>query len=189
MKALRRAQFGNPILRQTARPLMAAENKAPETPQLITAKHAMLTTKKHGVALAAPQVGHSLALFVVNVQPTKHRPDVTPLAMSVCNPVITKTYGRRWPAWEGCLSFGASGDAIFAQALRYPKIRVSYLDEQAKRHEKDIDGLLAQIFQHETDHLNGILFVERVKDPKTYTNRSEYIKCYRPKLKPKPAAK
>lgn len=74
--------------------------------------------------------------------------------------------------WEGCIS----GSEIYALAMRYKKITVAYLDEKAKQHVQTYTGLLAQVMQHEIDHLNGILFVDRVKDTKSYITTSEYKK-------------
>jgi peptide deformylase len=97
--------------------------------------------------------------------------------MVIINPEIVRTYGRRSQMWEGCISFqGGSRDFPYAKALRYRKVRVRYVDEEGKGHEKDFAGLLSHVLQHEIDHLNGVLFVERVKDPKTYMMISEYKK-------------
>jgi len=174
MKALRRTQFGNPILRQVARRLEPTEIRSERIQALIADLHFTLTSKKYGVGLAAPQVGHSLALSVINIQPTDYRPEVTPLKLTVINPEIIQTYGRRTQLWEGCLSFGASRDTPFAKVPRYVKIRVAYLDGQGKPHEADFEGLPAHILQHEIDHLQGKLFVDRVVDTTTYVTMSEY---------------
>jgi peptide deformylase len=65
---------------------------------------------------------------------------------------------------------------MYGKAMRYEKLRIRWLDDKAHRHEKNFEGLLAQVIQHEVDHLNGILFVDKVKDPKTYVTFSEYKK-------------
>jgi peptide deformylase len=76
--------------------------------------------------------------------------------------------------WEGCLSAGSSG--LFAKVLRYEKIEAQYLDEQGMQHTETLEGLPAQVFQHEVDHLNGILFMDHVTDPTTYMTLKEYRK-------------
>lgn len=176
-KTLSRTLFGNPILREKARRLTRAEIVSPEIQELIADMQHTLIAKKYGVGLAAPQVGQGIGLSVIWIKPTPSRPEAKEEKLVVFNPEIVKTFGRRSQMWEGCISFqGGTKDFPYAKTLRWRKVRVRYLDEQGKEHEKDFDGLLAHVLQHETDHLNGILFVERVKDPKTFMMMSEYKK-------------
>ena len=136
-----------------------------------------LIEKKLGVGLAAPQVGQHLALVVVAVRPTKLRPKVKNFDLILINPEIVKTEGYREQMWEGCISSGSKGEAdLFAKVPRYKKVSVEYLDSKGSHHIKCFKGLEAQIVQHEVDHLNGILFVDRVKDTKTYMTYKEYLK-------------
>jgi peptide deformylase len=167
-------------LRQLARRLTPSEITSPEIQQLVADMFYTLETKKYGVGLAAPQVGQNVAISVINIQKMPWRPDVDEYTMVIINPEITATYGRRSGMWEGCISFcGDQKDFPYAKALRWRKVRVKYLDLQGKQHEQDFEGLLSHIMQHETDHLNGVLFVDRVRDPKTYIAVSEYNKHYR----------
>ncbi len=79
--------------------------------------------------------------------------------------------------WEGCISAGSNGTAdLFAQAMRHSKVTVSYLDEHAQTQEKTFTDLAAHVIQHEVDHLNGILFVDRVEDTTTFMTYKEYMK-------------
>ena len=133
-----------------------------------------LTSKKLGVGLAAPQVGKDLALSVISIHPTKHRPKVKELELVIINPKITKYTGRKTQMWEGCLSGGKSG--LFAKVPRHKSVELEYLDEKGIKHKKTFKGLPAQVIQHEVDHLNGILFVDKVKDTKTYMTLKEYKK-------------
>lgn len=177
VKVLKRRLFGDPILRQQARRLNAAEITSPEIQSLITDMYYTLKTKKYVVGLAAPQVGRSIALSVIWARPLKYRPDAKEEKLVVINPEVVEMYGRRTQKWEGCMSFCTSSrDFPYAKALRYSKVRVRYMDETSELHEKDFDGLLAHVLQHETDHLNGVLFVEHVRDPKTFVMKSEYVK-------------
>jgi peptide deformylase len=123
-------------------------------------------------------VGQSIALSVIVIKPMPWRPKVSQeVDMVVINPEIVKTYGSRTQKWEGCISFGTSSrDFPWAKTLRYRKVRVRYADARGRQHEKDFNGLLAHVLQHETDHLNGILFTEHIKDPKTLMMMSEYKK-------------
>lgn len=174
MKNLPRIEFGNPVLRQTAKQLTPTEIKSSEIQTLITDMRHSLISKKLGVGLAAPQVGESVALSVIAIHPTKHRPKVTVFEQVIINPKITQTFGKKIVMWEGCLSAGASG--LFGKVLRYKKVEATYLDENGEQHTKTFEGLPAQVFQHEIDHLNGILFVDHVTDPKTYMTLKEYKK-------------
>lgn len=172
MRELPRIEFGNPILRERARALKPDEISNPKLRALIKNMRNTLLTKKIGVALAAPQVGEAIALTVIAIRPTKHRPEVEEFDLVMINPEIMETYGRRKPMWEGCLSAGKSG--LFARVPRYNKVRVRYLDENGKLQESTFEGLRAQVAQHEIDHLNGVLFVDRVKDASTYMTMKEY---------------
>ncbi len=176
MKPLTICQFGNPILRQKARQLTIDEITLPETQGLIASMRYSLTAQKLGIALAAPQVGHSIALLVIAIRPTAHRPSVDAADFTMINPVITKTYGQTASVWEGCISAGSGKADLFAKVPRYPKIDVTYLDEYGATQAKTLDGLVAQAVQHEVDHLNGILFVDHVQDPATYMTMKEYRK-------------
>ena len=179
MKTLARTQFGNPVLRNTARKLTKTEITSAKIQGLIRNMRHTLTSVRLGVGLAAPQVGEEVALAVIVIQPTPHRPDVTPAEMVVINPEITETFGRKLELWEGCISSGPGKTGLFAKVPRYKKIKVNYLDEKGKSHHKMYEGLLAHVLQHETDHLNGILFPDRVRDTKTYMTYSEYVKMHR----------
>lgn len=174
-KILRRTQFGNPILRQQARKLSKSEILSSEIQQIISDMFYTLKEKRYGVALAAPQVGHDISLTVINIRPTRIRPNLPKdkwAKLAVINPEVTKTYGKLSQLWEGCISFSN----VFAKVPRYKKIKLKYFDERAIQHEKIFDGLLAHVLQHETDHLRGLLFVERVKDASTFMSESEYRK-------------
>ena len=172
VKILRRTQFGNPILRQKTRRLSREEILSNEIQDLIKNMKYALEKRKFGIGLAAPQVGKSVAISFIGIKPTPARPNLKRQDMVIINPKIIKTYGDKEDMWEGCISFGDP----FAKAERYKKVRVRWQDEKAATREKDFDGILAHVLQHEVDHLNGILFVDRVKDSKTYVTESEYLK-------------
>lgn len=181
-KLLKRTLFGDPVLCTSARRLTKDEIASAQTQQLIEDMRHTLHTKKYGVGLAAPQVGQGIALSVIAIKATPTRPDAKAVNMVVINPEIVRTCGARTQKWEGCISFGTSSrDFPWAKALRWRKVRVRYLDEHGDSHEKDFEGLLAHVLQHETDHLNGVLFTERIKDPTTLMMVSEYKKHILPK--------
>jgi len=168
-------RFGNPILRKESINLAPSEIKNDSTQVFINELRTSIESKDYGVGLAAPQVGKSLRIAVINIKPTKLRPDVIPITITIINPSY-EGIGRRRSLWEGCLSSGSGKNTLYAKALRFTKIRAMWLDENGKSHDEILAGLLAHVFQHETDHLNGILFVDRVRDTRTYMMADEYKK-------------
>ena len=175
MKLLKLIFFGNPVLRQQAQRLSADELKSSRIQRLIADIRYTNEEKDLGVGIAAPQVGESVALAVIDIRPTEIRPDVEECQMIIINPAY-EGIGRRTGMWEGCLSSGSKRNILFGKALRYKKIQATWYDERAKKHKEILTGLVAQVFQHETDHLDGVLFVDRVRDTKTYMHAFEYKK-------------
>jgi len=174
-RILKRIEFGNPILRCETKKLSREEILSKDIQELIDDIRHTLDNKKYGIGLAAPQVGRDISLSVIHIRPTKLRPDLPKsmwASLVIINPKVTKTYGRPKQYWEGCISLSNT----FAKVPRYKKIAVSYTDEKAAKQEKIFEGLLAHVIQHETDHLNGTLFVDRVKDHSTYITATEYKK-------------
>ena len=169
-------RFGNPVLREVAKRLTTEEIQSQETQDLITNMRYTLAEKEYGVGIAAPQVGASIALSVIGIKPTRNRPELEPFDTVLINPEITETYGEPIDVWEGCVSCGTNDDVLFAQLPRYEKVRVQWVDEQVKSREEIIGGFVAQVVQHEVDHLNGTLFVDHVRDSKTFMMADEYRK-------------
>lgn len=174
-KILKRTQFGDPILLKKTRQLSEQEITSHEIQNLIADMKFTLATKRFGVGIAANQVGHSISLSVINIQPQSYRPDVQPFAKVIINPRF-KRLGKKYSVWEGCLSMGSKNSPVFAKTMRYRKIEATYYDERGIEHTEILHDLPAHVFQHETDHLNGIIFPERVHDHSTWMNFSEYKK-------------
>lgn len=117
----------------------------------------------HGVGLAAPQVGKSLRLFVVDAAPFGDRDEEDAEFLATykrvfINPVILEEDGEEWPFEEGCLSI----PDIHEDVYRPGTIRIRYRDENWEEHEEELSGLAARVVQHEYDHIEGVLFVERL---------------------------
>ncbi len=185
MKVLKRAQFGDPILRKTAKKLSVDEIKSVRIQKLIEDMRFTLLEKKLGIGLAAPQVGKSLALAVIAIRPTELRAKIKPFDLVLINPEITEYKGKTKEMWEGCISAGSKGTAdLFAKVPRYEEVKVTYYDEKGTKHSKTFKDLKAQVIQHEVDHLGGILFVDLVKDTKTYMTYKEYLKVIPNELNP-----
>ncbi len=168
-------RFGNPILRQVARRLSADEMVSARIQQLIADMRFTCEKEKAGVGLAAPQVGEGIALSVIAIKPTPNRPDRDRFDSVIINPTCVGI-GRRTGMWEGCISCGRRNDTLFGKAMRYRKIHATWYDEHGAFHDEVIAGFPAHVFQHETDHLNGILFVDKVNDSKTFMMADEYRK-------------
>lgn len=138
----------NPILRQKA--VAVSDALAPEIQSLIP--QMIEAMKGHrGIGLAAPQIGQSIRLIIVNHQDG-------PIAM--INPVITKkSLLKKWGE-EGCLSI----PGVYGEVKRHQKVSVSYTDKNDKAQTLDAEGLLARIVQHEIDHIDGILFIDKARN-------------------------
>lgn len=175
-KLLKATRFGNPILRSGAKRLTHKEIVSEDTQSLIENMRHTLSKKQYGVGIAAPQVGVGIALSVIGIKPTPNRPDIKLFEAVIINPEVLETYGRKRPLWEGCISCGTGNNTLFAQVPRYTKIKLSWIDEKNAEHQEILEGFTAQVAQHEVDHLNGVLFVDRVKDPATFMMADEYRK-------------
>lgn len=114
-----------------------------------------------------------LALSVIGIKPTSNRPNLEVFDQVIINPKYAGV-GESVALWEGCQSVGSGDDILYAQTQRYEKIDAERFDEKGEHHQETLDGFVAQVFQHETDHLSGILFVDRVRNTKTYMMADEY---------------
>lgn len=176
MTKMKITRLGNPLLRQKAKHLTKDEILSDEIQELIAAMKETVASKKYGVGLAAPQVGEGIALSVIAIKPTPNRPRLQTFESVIINPEIIETHGYRKQLWEGCISSGNGRDTLFAKVPRYKSITLRWYDENAQLHEEELTGFPAHVAQHETDHLNGILFVDKVKDPTTFMMQDEYVK-------------
>lgn len=172
MKILPRTQFGNPILRKKAEPVDLATINTPAFRELI--KNMFFTIEEIGVGLAAPQIGTSIQLAVINIHPLPHRPTVQPFRRVIINPEITKYSQEQVSEYEGCLSF----DELRAEASRSTWVEVTYFNENGEKCSERAEGFVAKVFQHEIDHLNGVLFVDRMKDTRTIMTTAEFNKRF-----------
>jgi len=109
-----------------------------------------------GIGLAAPQIGKSIRLFIVDGSPLDEEPDMDNFKKAFINPQLLSESGEPWPFEEGCLSI----PNIREDVMRPEKLRISYFDEQWKKHEEEFEGMKARIIQHEYDHIEGKLFID-----------------------------
>jgi peptide deformylase len=175
-KILKLTRIGNPILRKVAKRLDMGDIKSNAIQTLIADMRHTVARKEYGVGLAAPQVGKSVALSIIGIKPTPNRPELEPFETVIINPEIIETYGNSEPKWEGCISCGTGDDLLFAQVPRYGKVKLRWRDETGVQREEVLHGFVAHVAQHETDHLNGILFVDKVEDSSSYMMADEYRK-------------
>ena len=155
--------YGDPILKMVAEEI--PEN-SPELTQLIADMFETMYLAK-GVGLAAPQIGQSIRLFIVDGAPfaDEEGEEPDPKAVGIesfkkvfINPIIEEQSGEVWAFQEGCLSI----PKIRENVHRKESILVSYFDENWLFHEERFDGYAARIIQHEYDHLEGILFIDKL---------------------------
>lgn len=160
-------QKDNPVLREIAKPVDPNFIGTSEFKKIIRDMKSALRGQEDGVAIAAPQIGVSLRIFVVSgkvlemLYPDKTEKKKYPDSVFV-NPEIVKLSKERDVMEEGCLSVRY----LYGKIERAKKARVKALDEKGKEFEIGASGLLAQIFQHETDHLDGRLFIDSATDIK-----------------------
>jgi peptide deformylase len=161
MAILKVAQLGHPILRQVAKEVSEKEIKTPRIQKLIDD---MIETMREydGVGLAAPQVHESLQIAVMEIQSENPRyPDEDSVPTTVfINPKITFLTEEKIEIWEGCLSVKGLRGAV----QRPRKIRLQALDRNGKKIDKVYEDFPAVAIQHETDHLFGKVFLDRMTD-------------------------
>jgi len=160
-------QLGNSVLRErSARVEDFSELHRLQEDLSDTLSHWRRTTG-YGRGIAAPQIGVLKRVVFINID----RPWL------LVNPSITWMSQERMTVWDACLSYLC----IFFQVSRAEKIKVSYQDENGQEKEVVVEGALSELLQHEIDHLDGILAIDRVSDVRTICTREEYEKRYAPK--------
>lgn len=176
-ESLQITQLGNPVLRQQAQLVNNIQDKRLQ--QLIDALLATAAAS-NGVGIAAPQVSQSFRLFIVASRPNPrypNAPQMEPTAM--INPQIIAHSPETVRGWEGCLSV----PGIRGLVPRYQTIEVEYTSRNGKKNRQEFTEFVARIFQHEYDHLDGIVFLDRVESTQDlmteqeYQQRIEIIKC------------
>jgi peptide deformylase len=170
MSILKVARMGHPGLRTPARPLERAEIKSPAIQKLIDN---MIETmvEYRGVGLAGPQIHEALRLFVAKLD-AHDDDDAEPIA--VINPEITIVDSEAVEDWEGCLSI----PDIRGRVPRAREIKVRALDRNGERVELRARDFPARIIQHETDHLDGVLFFDRMRSFESLTFLDEYARYW-----------
>lgn len=171
-------RMGHPLLRQVARPLTEAEIRSDATARLIDD---MIDTLHDygGIGLAAPQVAESVRLAIVEIEGDGSRyGDIPTIPLTVfVNPEITVVDPAAKGYWEGCLS--VPGLRGFVERPQH--VRVAYLDQNGHRQTLELEGFLATVFQHEFDHLDGRLYIDRMTDSRLLAFEEEFVRYLAPR--------
>jgi peptide deformylase len=158
--------YGDPVLKKRATEI---SKDHPNLEQIIANMYETMYGA-HGVGLAAPQVGLSIRLFLVDTAPFSEDESYTPeektelkaFKRTFINAKIIEESGEEWSFNEGCLSIPNVREDVW----RCPKVKIEYQDEDFTTHVEEFEGLIARVVQHEYDHIEGILFTDKVSSLK-----------------------
>ncbi len=170
--AIRRViRMGHPLLREVAHPLEPDEIGS-EQVQMIIADMVDTLHDYGGIGLAAPQIGESLRLVIVEItgEPNRYG-EIAPIPLTVfINPVIEVVDPATRGYWEGCLSV----PGLRGYVERPQHVMVRYSTDQGEAAELELQGFSATVFQHEFDHLDGKLFIDRMTDSRLLAFEQEF---------------
>jgi peptide deformylase len=172
MAILKVARLGHPVLRHRARPVPVDEIRSAGVQRLIDD---MIETMREydGAGLAANQVHTLLQVAVIEVDTNPRYPDAPAIPLTVViNPVVTPATEDREDGWEGCLSVPDMRGVV----SRLTAVRLECYDREANRVSVLAKDFFARVIQHETDHLNGIVYLDRMTDLKTLSHVAEWNK-------------
>ncbi len=165
------ARLGHPVLRRPTRELTQAEIRS-EPVQRLVADMIETMHEYGGVGLAAPQVHESLRLAVIEVDALneRYRAEISQPLLVIFNAHISVLDATAHGFWEGCLSV----PGLRGYVERPRRIRVDYLDHEGVPRSLAAEDFLATVFQHELDHLDGVLYVDKIADPTRFALIEEY---------------
>ena len=158
--------YGDPVLKKKAKRI---SSDYPKFKELLTNMYETMYNA-YGVGLAAPQIGLSIRLFLVDTSPfaedeglsKEEQEELKNFKCTFINAEIITEEGDAWAFNEGCLSIPNIREDVFRQ----PKLKIKYQDEDFNEHIKEFDGLLARVIQHEYDHIEGVLFTDKISSLK-----------------------
>ncbi|QYJ67464.1 peptide deformylase [Flavobacterium litorale] len=176
--------YGDPVLRKQGE---AITKDYPELKQVIANMYETMYNA-YGVGLAAPQVGLPIRLFIIDTKPfsedeTLGKEEQEALAgftKTFINPTIVKEDGEEWGFNEGCLSIPDVREDVYRQE----QITIEYYDEDFKKHTDVYDGLIARVIQHEYDHIEGILFTDKISSLKKRLIKKKLQNILEGKIRP-----
>ncbi len=158
--------YGDPVLKKKAKPITKDYPKLDELLENMTET----MYNAHGVGLAAPQIGLPIRIFMLDTTPfaeddeltTEEQEELDGLKKIMINATILEETGEEWAFTEGCLSIPDIREDVF----RKDTIKINYFDENFKEHTETYTGLAARVIQHEYDHIEGILFTDKLSSLK-----------------------
>ena len=172
MAILKVARLGHPVLREIAEPVAVEIIRSAEVQRFIDD---MIDTMHEysGAGLAANQVHTLSQIAVIEVAGNPRYPDAPEIPLTVViNPVVTPLTEEMEDGWEGCLSV----PDMRGMVPRYTAVRLEYYDREGNRQEVDAKDFFARVIQHETDHLNGMVYIDRMRDLRTLSHIAEWNK-------------
>jgi peptide deformylase len=172
MAILKVARLGHPVLRQKAQPVPVDGIRSAGVQRLIDD---MVETMREydGAGLAANQVHTLLQIAVIEVEANPRYPDAAAIPLTVViNPVVTPLSEEREDGWEGCLSVPDMRGVV----SRHTAVRLECHDREGNPVDVVAKDFFARVIQHETDHLNGIVYVDRMSDLRTLSHIAEWNK-------------
>jgi peptide deformylase len=167
---LKVSRLGHPVLRRIAEPVPLGEIARPETQRLIDD---MIETMHEydGAGLAANQVHVARQIAVIEVAKNPRYPDAPEIPLTVViNPIVTPLTEQMEDGWEGCLSVPDMRGVV----PRHTAVRLECLDREGKAVDVVAKDFFARVIQHETDHLNGIVYIDRIRDLRTLSHIAEW---------------
>ncbi|MCI0546803.1 MAG: peptide deformylase [Candidatus Rokubacteria bacterium] len=170
MAILKVARLGHPVLRQPAAPVSVEALRAPETQRLIDD---MVETmhEYNGAGLAAPQVHVLQQICVIEVHANPRYPEAPSIPLTILvNPVVTPLTAEMEEDWEGCLSVPDMRGIV----PRYTAVRLEALDREGGKIDVVAKEFFARVIQHETDHLHGMVYLDRMRDLSTLAHLAEW---------------
>lgn len=175
--------YGDPVLRKKGKEI------SKEHPNLAQLLESMYETMygAFGVGLAAPQIGLPIRLFILDASPfaedeeldQEERDFLANFKQTFINPKILDEKGDEWAFNEGCLSIPDVREDVFRQ----PDITIEYYDETFKKHKKEFSGIVARVIQHEYDHIEGILFTDKISSLKKRLIKGKLANISKGKIK------
>ncbi len=173
MSILKVARMGHPVLRARARAVEPSEIRQPGFQKFIDDMVETMNEYR-GIGLAAPQVHESVRLIVVGIQDDDEEDESKIQLLPLINPELTPVGTEVIEGWEGCLSI----PEVRGRVPRAAVVRAQYLDRRGKRVERTFEGYPARVVQHEADHLDGVLFIDRMRSFQSLTYLDEYAKFW-----------
>lgn len=173
------AQLGIPLLREKSSIVEKIKSK-----EIQTLIDDMVATVQEvdGVGIAAPQAYQSLRVFIIASHPNPRYPKAPRIKpFAVINPVLIEKSSEKEKDWEGCLSI----PGIRGLVPRYTTLKIKYFTRAGKEKQLELKGFLARIFQHEYDHLEGKVFIDRLETTKDVISEKEYLRLFKFKKKSK----